>query len=73
VTAIVELPLGALWDPAVIGTEEFTARGVTLRAGAYRFGGVRVWGATAMTLGMLAHVLDESWGRALNGESGASS
>ena len=32
---------------------------VTLRAGAYRYGGVVVWGATALTLGMLAHVLDE--------------
>ena len=59
VTAIVELPLAALWDPDVIGVEEIVARGVTLRAGAYRYGGVVVWGATALTLGMLAHVLDE--------------
>ena len=58
VTEIVELPLRALWDPDVIGTEEFTGRGFTLRAGAYRYGGVRVWGATALTLGMLAHVLE---------------
>jgi 8-oxo-dGTP pyrophosphatase MutT (NUDIX family) len=62
VTAIVELPLAALWDPDVAGTEEIVARGVALRAGAYRFGGVVVWGATALTLGMLAHVLDESGG-----------
>ena len=59
VTAIVELPLVALWDPDVIGVEEIVARGVTLTAGAYRYGGVVVWGATALTLGMLAHVLDE--------------
>ena len=59
VTAIVELPLAALWDPDVVGIEEVTARGVTLRAGAYRYGGVVVWGATAFTLGMLARVLDE--------------
>jgi 8-oxo-dGTP pyrophosphatase MutT (NUDIX family) len=59
VSAIVELPLAALWDPDVIGVEEIVARGVTLRAGAYRYGGVVVWGATALTLGMLAHVLDE--------------
>src|SRR3990170_3718724 len=52
VTAIVELPLSALWDADVIGEEEFTARGIVIRAGAYRYGGVRVWGATAMTLGM---------------------
>ena len=58
VTAIVELPLAALWDPDVAGVEEIVVRGVTLRAGAYRYGGVVVWGATALTLGMLAHVLD---------------
>ena len=58
VTAIVELPLAALWDPDVIGVEEVVARGTTLRAGAYRYGGVVVWGATAITLGMLANVLD---------------
>src|ERR687896_566234 len=54
VTAIVELPLAALWDPYVVGITEVGARGVTLRAGAYRYGGVVVWGATAFTLGMLA-------------------
>ena len=59
VSAIVELPLAALWDPDVIGVEEIVARGLILRAGAYRYGGVSVWGATALTLGMLAHVLDE--------------
>ena len=58
VAAIVELPLAALWDPDVMGIEEVVARGITLRAGAYRYGGVVVWGATAITLGMLAHVLD---------------
>jgi 8-oxo-dGTP pyrophosphatase MutT (NUDIX family) len=58
VAAIVELPLDALFDDEVLGTEEFSARGFTVRAGAYRYGGVRVWGATALTLGMLAHVLD---------------
>jgi len=58
VTAIVELPLAALWDPDVLGDEEFGAPGLVLRAGAYRYGGVRIWGATAITLGMLAHVLD---------------
>ncbi len=62
VTAIVELPLAALWDPDVLTTEDLTVRGVRLRAGAYRFGGVVVWGATAMTLGMLATVLDGAAG-----------
>jgi 8-oxo-dGTP pyrophosphatase MutT (NUDIX family) len=58
VASIVELPLAALFDPDVLGNEEFTGRGFTVSAGAYRYGGVRVWGATAFTLGMLAHVLE---------------
>ena len=58
VAAIVELPLAALFDPDVVGLEEFESRGLRLRAGAYRYGGVRVWGATALTLGMFAHVLE---------------
>ncbi len=58
VSAIVELPLRALWDGEVFGEEEFSGRGFVVRAGAYRYGGVRIWGATAMTLGMFAHVLD---------------
>ena len=58
VAAIVELPLDALFDPDVFGTEQFSGRGFSVNAGAYRYGGVRVWGATALTLGMLAHVLD---------------
>ena len=57
VSSIVELPLAALFDPDVVGTEEFESRGLRLRAGAYRYGGVRVWGATALSLGMLAYVL----------------
>ncbi len=60
VAAIVELPLRALWDPEVAGEEEFSIGGFELRAGVYRFGGVRVWGATAITLGMLARVLEDA-------------
>lgn len=60
VSAIVELPLAALWDPSVVGVEEFAVRGLDLRAGVFRYGGVMVWGATAITLGMLARVLEES-------------
>ncbi|MGI8657908.1 MAG: NUDIX hydrolase [Candidatus Limnocylindria bacterium] len=58
VSSIVELPLEALFDDEVFGTEEFSGDGWRLLAGAYRYGGVRVWGATAFTLDMLAHVLD---------------
>jgi 8-oxo-dGTP pyrophosphatase MutT (NUDIX family) len=60
VASIIELPLAALFDPDVVGVEEFESRGFRLRAGAYRHAGVRVWGATALTLGMLAHVLTEA-------------
>ena len=60
VAAVVELPLSALFDPAVVAVEEFDVRGLRLRAGAYRHGGVRIWGATALTLGMLGHVLLEA-------------
>jgi hypothetical protein len=62
VASIVELPLDALFDPQVVGVEQFTSRGLVLRAGAYRFGGVRIWGATALTLGMLAWVLEHADG-----------
>lgn len=58
VASIVELPLRALWDPEVVGVEEIMTRGLRIRAGAYRYGGVVVWGATAITLGMFATVLD---------------
>jgi 8-oxo-dGTP pyrophosphatase MutT (NUDIX family) len=60
VAAIVELPLEALFDPDVLREEEFEGRGWRVRAGAYRYGGVRVWGATALTLGMLARVVAEA-------------
>ena len=59
VAAIVELPLAALFDPQVVGIEEFESRGLRIRAGAYRHEGLRVWGATAFSLGMLAHALAE--------------
>jgi 8-oxo-dGTP pyrophosphatase MutT (NUDIX family) len=57
VSAIIELPLAALFDESAIGIEEFSGRDFTVRAGTYRYGGVRVWGATALTLGMLARVI----------------
>jgi len=60
VASIVELPLDILFDPSAMTVEEITVRGLRIRAGAYRFADVTIWGATAMTLGMLAHVLIES-------------
>jgi 8-oxo-dGTP pyrophosphatase MutT (NUDIX family) len=59
VASIVELPLDILFDPSAVTVEEIATRGLRIRAGAYRFGGVTIWGATAITLGMLAHVLTD--------------
>jgi len=57
VASIVELPLDVLFDAAAVTVEELLTRGLRIRAGTYRFGGLTIWGATAMTLSMLAHVL----------------
>ena len=59
VASIVELPLDVLFGAAAVTEEELLTRGLLIRAGAYRFGGLTIWGATAMTLSMLAHVLAE--------------
>jgi 8-oxo-dGTP pyrophosphatase MutT (NUDIX family) len=72
VASIVELPLAALFDPDVLGTEEFSGRDFTVSAGAYRYGGVRVWGATALTLGMLAHVLSAAEAETSGGSAASS-
>lgn len=58
VASVVELPLAALFDPTLVGEEQFQGGGWTVRAGAYRYRDLRIWGATALTLGMLARVLD---------------
>lgn len=59
VASVVELPLRVLFDPSIVGLEEFrSGAGWTVHAGAYRYGGLRIWGATALTLGMLARALD---------------
>lgn len=57
VAAVVELPLAALFDPALVGEEVFGGAGWSVRAGAYHHGELRIWGATALTLGMLARIL----------------
>ncbi len=58
VAAIVELPVAVLFDPEALVLADFEGRGGSVRAGAYRHGELLVWGATAITLGMLAHALD---------------
>jgi 8-oxo-dGTP pyrophosphatase MutT (NUDIX family) len=60
VASIVELPLAVLFDPERITSEEFRGASWIVRTGAYRHGDIVVWGATALTLGMLAHVLREA-------------
>ena len=73
VAAIVELPLEGLFDEGLVSTEQFDVRGLTIRTAAYRYAGVRVWGATALTLGMLAHVLRDAAGDGISASSVESS
>ena len=60
VAAIVELPIRRLFEPDAIGVETFDVREWRLEAAAYRHADLRVWGATARTLAMLAAVLAEA-------------
>lgn len=60
VASIVELPLDVLFPADAVTEEEHLTRGLRIRAGAYRFDGLTIWGATAMTLSMLAHVLADA-------------
>ncbi len=59
VAEIVELPLSALLAADAITDELIEGPGWLLRAAAYRYGGHRIWGATARTLAMFASVLGE--------------
>jgi 8-oxo-dGTP pyrophosphatase MutT (NUDIX family) len=57
VAAIVELPVRRLLEPDAVTEEEIEIREFRLRAAVYRYGGERIWGATARTLAMFAAVL----------------
>lgn len=57
VERLIEFPLARLLDADGITEEDIDIRGFVLRAGVYRWRDIRVWGATARTLGMLATVL----------------
>ena len=63
VAAVVELPVRRLLAPDAIDEEEIDVRDFRLRAAVYRYGGERIWGATARTLAMFAQVVREA-GRA---------
>jgi len=57
VEAIVELPLARLLHPAALTEEIIEGPGWRVRAGVYRYAGLRIWGATARALAMFATVL----------------
>ncbi len=59
VAEIVELPLRHLLADDAVTDELIEGPGWLLRAATYRFGGHRIWGATARTLAMFATVLRE--------------
>lgn len=60
VASIVELPLARLFETDAVGLETFVVREWRLEAAAYRHADLRVWGATARSLAMLAAVLGEA-------------
>lgn len=60
VAAIFELPLRAILGPEAISEDEIEVRGALLRAAVYRHAELRIWGATARTLSMLATVLTDA-------------
>ena len=60
VEAIVELPLARLFAADAITEELFEVRNFRLRAATYHHADLRIWGATARSLAMLASVLGEA-------------
>lgn len=53
VEAVLEVPLGALGDPACLATESRAWRGESYRVPFFAVCGTKVWGATAMVLAEL--------------------
>jgi 8-oxo-dGTP pyrophosphatase MutT (NUDIX family) len=60
VAAVVELELRRVLDGTITTEEEISVPGFILRAGVFRHGEHRIWGATARTLDMLAQVLRQA-------------
>jgi 8-oxo-dGTP pyrophosphatase MutT (NUDIX family) len=60
VAEIIELPVERLFGEDAVSEELIEGSGWRLRAGAYRQGDHRIWGATARTLDMFAAVLREA-------------
>jgi len=61
VAEIIELAVERLFGEDAVSEELIEGSGWRLRAGAYRQGDHRIWGATARTLDMFAAVLREAW------------
>ena len=57
VSALIEFPVRLLLEGAV-NMEEISVPGAVLEIGVYRWGGYRVWGATARTLSMLGSAIN---------------
>jgi len=59
VAELIEAPLSALFDRAVMKREPWTLRGATIEVPFYHIGPHKVWGATAMILSEFSLVLAE--------------
>lgn len=59
VAEVIEIPLRRLFEAGALQDEVVEGVGWRLRAGAYRWAGHSIWGATARTLSMLATVLGD--------------
>ena len=57
VAGLIEVPLSALFDRAVVKREPWTLRGVTVEVPFYQIGTHKVWGATAMILSEFSMLL----------------
>jgi 8-oxo-dGTP pyrophosphatase MutT (NUDIX family) len=66
VAAIVELPVRRLLEPDAVTEEIIEVREFRLQAAVYRYGGERIWGATARALAMFGSVV-----RAVDGGAGS--
>jgi 8-oxo-dGTP pyrophosphatase MutT (NUDIX family) len=60
VAEVLELPLNVLLDKNTVRREEWTVRGIPVDVPFFYFEGHKIWGATAMVLSELVHVLRES-------------
>jgi hypothetical protein len=59
VEEVIEIPLEHLRNPVNLHEEVWTIRGIPVRVPFYLFKGNKIWGATAMILAELLHLLRE--------------